>query len=73
MLILTRRIGETIRIGNDVSVTVLEIRGNQIRVGIDAPKAVGVHREEVFKRIAEERSAVPTAPKVTVRRRRSDP
>jgi carbon storage regulator len=54
MLILTRRIGETIRIGDDVSVTVLEVHGNQVRIGIQAPKSVAVHREEVFNRIAEE-------------------
>jgi carbon storage regulator len=54
MLILTRRIGETIRIGQEVSVTVLDIRGNQVRMGILAPNAVPVHREEVFRRIAAE-------------------
>jgi carbon storage regulator len=52
MLILTRRIGETIRIGHEVSVTVLDIRGNQIRLGVLAPKSLSVHREEVFRRIA---------------------
>jgi carbon storage regulator len=58
MLILTRRIGETIRIGQEVSVTVLDIHGNQIRIGVLAPKSVSVHREEVFRRIAaEEHSA----------------
>lgn len=51
MLVLTRRPGESIRIGSDVSVTVLEIRGDQIRIGIDAPRAVKVHREEVFQEI----------------------
>jgi carbon storage regulator len=51
MLILTRRIGETIRIGDDVFVTVLEIHGNQVRIGIQAPKSVAVHREEVLNRI----------------------
>jgi carbon storage regulator len=54
MLILTRRIGETIRIGQEVSVTVLDIRGNQIRLGVLAPKSMSVHREEVFRRIAAE-------------------
>jgi carbon storage regulator len=58
MLILTRRIGETIRIGDDVSVTVLNVHGNQVRVGIQAPKSVAVHREEVFNRIVEEGKAV---------------
>jgi carbon storage regulator len=54
MLILTRRIGETIRIAGDVSITVLEIHGNHVRIGIQAPKSVAVHREEVFNRIVEE-------------------
>lgn len=51
MLILTRRVGETIKIGNDVDVTVLGVKGNQIRIGIKAPKTVSVHREEIFNRI----------------------
>ena len=51
MLVLTRRPGETIRIGTDVTVTVLEVRGDQIRIGIDAPRSVKVHREEVFQEI----------------------
>jgi carbon storage regulator len=50
MLILTRRIGETLRIGDEVSVTILALKGNQIRVGIDAPKHVAVHRDEVVQR-----------------------
>lgn len=54
MLILTRRIGETIRIGREVSVTVLGIQGNQIRLGVLAPISVSVHREEIFRRIAAE-------------------
>lgn len=54
MLVLTRRTGESIVIGNDVVVTILEVRGDQIRVGIDAPRSVQVHREEVFKQVAEE-------------------
>jgi carbon storage regulator len=54
MLILTRRVGEVLRIGEDVSVTVLGVKGNQVRLGIDAPKNVAVHREEIFHRIAEE-------------------
>jgi carbon storage regulator len=54
MLILTRRVGETIRIGDDVEVTVLGVRGGQIRVGINAPKQTAVHREEIYRRIAEE-------------------
>lgn len=59
MLILTRRIGETIRIGDDVCVTVLGIKGSQTRIGISAPTTVEVHREEVFQRIAHERQTSP--------------
>ncbi len=51
MLILTRRIGETLMVGDEVTVTVLGVKGGQIRIGIDAPKEVEVHREEVFNRI----------------------
>jgi len=51
MLILTRRIGETIKIGNEVAVTVLTVAGNHVRLGIDAPKSVAVHREEIYARI----------------------
>lgn len=71
MLILTRRIGQTLRIGDDVSVTVLDVRGNQIRVGVQAPMSVGVHREEIFHRLVEERKVVPADLTVIVRRRRS--
>lgn len=55
MLILTRRIGETLHIGDDVTVTVLGINGRHIKIGILAPKDVPVHRSEVFKRVLEER------------------
>lgn len=54
MLILTRRVGETVKIGNDVDVTVLGVKGNQVRVGIQAPKTTTVHREEVYRRIKRE-------------------
>ena len=54
MLILTRRNGETIRIGDDIEVTVLAVTGNQTRIGIDAPQEIPVHREEVYQRILEE-------------------
>lgn len=54
MLVLTRRIGETIRIGDDVSVKILEIQRGQVRVAIDAPRTVPVHREEVYQAVQEE-------------------
>jgi carbon storage regulator len=54
MLILTRRVGETIVIGNDVDVTVLGVKGNQVRLGVKAPREVSVHREEIHKRIKDE-------------------
>lgn len=53
MLILTRKVGESLLIGDDVSVTILNIRGNQIKVGIKAPKEVSVHREEIYQRIQQ--------------------
>ena len=55
MLILTRRVGETLMIGDEVSVTILGVKGNQVRIGIQAPKSVAVHREEIYKRIQRER------------------
>ena len=54
MLILTRRVGETLMIGDKVTVTVLAVKGNQVRLGVDAPKDVAVHREEIFDRIRHE-------------------
>lgn len=54
MLILTRRIGETVMIGSDVTFTVLGVKGNQVRLGINAPKNVAVHREEIYDRIKRE-------------------
>jgi carbon storage regulator len=59
MLILTRRVGEVIKIGEEISVTVLEVKGNQVRMGFTAPKDVAVHREEVFVRIKAEQPSNP--------------
>lgn len=56
MLILTRRVGETVMIGNEVTLTVLGVKGNQVRVGINAPKNVPVHREEIYERIKREQN-----------------
>jgi carbon storage regulator len=69
MLILTRRVGETVMIGNEVTVTVLGVKGNQVRIGVNAPKDVAVHREEIYERIKREgdhdsRSSTPPVAKV---------
>ncbi len=57
MLILTRRAGETVMVGSDVTITVLGVKGNQVRIGINAPKDIAVHREEIYERIQNEKRA----------------
>jgi len=57
MLILTRRVGETLVVGDDVTVTVLGVKGNQVRLGVNAPKDVSVHREEIYQRIQNEKKS----------------
>ena len=57
MLILTRRVGESLMVGDDITVTVLGVKGNQVRIGVNAPKDVAVHREEIYNRIQEDPAA----------------
>ncbi len=61
MLILTRRVGETLVIGDDVTVTVLGVKGNQVRLGVNAPRDLPVHREEIYERIQQEKRAATGA------------
>ena len=56
MLILTRRVGETLVVGDEVTVTVLGVKGNQVRIGVKAPRDVSVHREEIYERIKQEQN-----------------
>ena len=63
MLILTRKSGEAIRIGDDITLRIIEVRGNQVRIGVEAPKDISVHREEVYAQIQEQnRAAAQTSP-----------
>lgn len=59
MLLLTRRISESLKIGDDITVTILAVQGNQVRIGIDAPKDVSVHREEIYNKIQVEKVTAP--------------
>ncbi|HEX4299713.1 MAG TPA: carbon storage regulator CsrA [Gammaproteobacteria bacterium] len=64
MLILTRRVGETLMIGDEVTVTVLGVKGNQVRLGVNAPRTVAVHREEIYERIRREQEGGGTPPPI---------
>ena len=61
MLILPRRVGETLMVGDEVTVTVLGVKGNQVRIGVNAPKEVAVHREEIYQRIQKEKDEEPNS------------
>ena len=65
MLILTRRVGETLMIGDEVTVTVLGVKGNQVRLGVNAPRTVAVHREEIYERIRREQDGTTGTPPET--------
>jgi carbon storage regulator len=67
MLILTRRVGETVMIGDEVTVTVLGVKGNQVRIGVNAPKDVAVHREEIYERIKREEDGDAPVPRPTLK------
>ena len=60
MLILTRRVGESIKVGEEITITVLGVKGNQVRIGVGAPRDVAVHREEIYDRIQSEEQTTPT-------------
>ena len=66
MLILTRKVGEALMIGDKISVTVLEVRGNQVRIGVEAPRNIAVHRQEIYNRIHNEEEVLQPKPSGSV-------